>query len=147
MGMHNLRPLFPKRSDRGWGDLRSRRARSGGHRGKGKAEETDQGAEEGIINERDSNQVEEASCQEGRNSEMRSLLTALDLASLVSGLVGTILLALAVGVPSGVSAGVTVRGRKYPFVFLMAGRWWTGIGFIILAFLLQLAKLIPSLRN
>ena len=75
--------------------------------------------------------------------------TILDLASLVTGFIGTIVLAWAVGTPpeSGVWASQKIRGKKYPVAFVIPYRWRWGIGLISVAFALQLIKVVISLRN
>ncbi len=66
----------------------------------------------------------------------------LDLSSLVAGLAGTILLSLAVGVPPGSAANMSAGGKYYKIAFMFPGRLRWGIRFIILAFVLQLMKVI-----
>ncbi len=74
------------------------------------------------------------------------LLGPFDLFSLGAGLAGTILLAYAVGVPSGSAAEMSgVDGRWYKMAFMFPERWKWGIRLIVLAFALQLPKVILGL--
>jgi hypothetical protein len=81
------------------------------------------------------------------------VLSFLDLASLVSGSVGALLLALAIGNPAGEQTGygqmfTDERGRKqvYNFALMLSFRAWRwGVGLVALAFFLQLPRTIIAI--
>ena len=76
-------------------------------------------------------------------------LAMLDLASWGLGFLGTLLLAFAVGVPPGVpTAGyLTMPWGRYDMAFVIKDRWYWGVGLIVVAFILQLPKVLLSLHH
>ena len=78
-----------------------------------------------------------------------SRLAMLDLASWGLGFLGTLLLAFAVGVPPGIPTGgfLYEPWGRYDVAFVIKDRWNWGVGLIVLAFILQLPKILLSLRR
>jgi hypothetical protein len=74
------------------------------------------------------------------------MLPALDLVSLVAGLIGTIFLARAVGTPPGMFGGDIVGPTgRYLNAYVIPKRFRLGIRFIVGAFLFQLPKAVIGL--
>jgi len=71
-----------------------------------------------------------------------------DLIAWSTGLVGTFLVSIAVGpTPSGIYGGelTTPRGR-FLHAYWHPGRWWSGMAFIGVAFLVQLLKILGAIH-
>jgi hypothetical protein len=76
------------------------------------------------------------------------LIAVLDLVSLLTGLVGAMLLAFVVGIPPGNRIVLSTGGRVYePAYVLSLSQWRWGVGLIILAAILQLPKVTGVLKK
>jgi hypothetical protein len=75
--------------------------------------------------------------------------TVADSISWVTSLIGTYFLSIAVGPnPGGIFGGATtsLKGRFY-IAYQFPKRWWWGWGFIGVAFLFQLLKILGVIRG